>query len=58
MMPWEAKQLAAENGFRLLEEEPVYREGITPDISGRLSVELREAVSFLTLFVLEKEKTS
>jgi ubiquinone/menaquinone biosynthesis C-methylase UbiE len=58
MMPWEAKQLAAENGFRLLEEEPVYREGITPDIAGRLSVELREAVSFLTLFVLEKEKTS
>jgi len=58
MMPWEAKKLALENGFCLREEEPVYREGITPDIAGRLSVELREAVSFLTLFVLEKEKTS
>jgi 2-polyprenyl-3-methyl-5-hydroxy-6-metoxy-1,4-benzoquinol methylase len=55
MMPWEAKQLAEENGFRLLEEEPVYKEGITPDIAGRLSVELREAVSFLTLYVLKKD---
>ncbi|MFP3390008.1 class I SAM-dependent methyltransferase [Brevibacillus sp. SIMBA_040] len=55
MMPWEAKQLARENGFLLLSEEPVYKEGITPDIAGRLSVELREAVSFLTLFALQKE---
>lgn len=54
MMPWEAKQLARENGFSLLAEEPVYKEGITPDIAGRLSVELREAVSFLTLFALQK----
>lgn len=54
MMPWEAKKLAAENGFLLLEEEPVYKEGITSDIAGRLSVELREAVSFLTLFALKK----
>ncbi|EJL46237.1 methyltransferase [Brevibacillus agri] len=58
MMPWEAKQLAAENGFALLAEEPVYKEGITPDIAGRLSVELREAVSFLTLFALQKPKQS
>jgi len=54
MMPWEAKKLAAENGLRLLGEEPVYKEGVTPDIAGRLSVELREAVSFLTLFALQK----
>jgi ubiquinone/menaquinone biosynthesis C-methylase UbiE len=56
MMPWEAKQLAEENGFRLLEEEPVYKEGITPAIAGRLSVDLREAVSFLTLFAWKKEE--
>lgn len=55
MMPWEAKQLARENGFLLLAEEPVYKEGITSDIAGRLSVELREAVSFLTMFALQKE---
>ncbi|MFJ9499088.1 class I SAM-dependent methyltransferase [Brevibacillus centrosporus] len=54
MMPWEAKKLASENGFVRKDEEPVYKEGITPDIAGRLSVELREAVSFLTLFALEK----
>lgn len=55
MMPWEAKRLAGENGFALLDEEPVYKEGVTPDIAGRLSVELREAVSFLTLFALQKK---
>lgn len=54
MMPWEAKQLAEENGFRLLEEEPVYREGVTPEIASQFSSELRQAVSFLTLFVLQK----
>nr|WP_238933746.1 class I SAM-dependent methyltransferase [Brevibacillus choshinensis] len=54
MMPWEAKKLATENGFILLDEEPVYKEGVTPDIAGRLSVELREAVSFLTLFAFRK----
>ncbi|MED4582992.1 class I SAM-dependent methyltransferase [Brevibacillus choshinensis] len=56
MMPWEAKKLATENGFFLQEEEPVYKEGITPDIAGRLSVELRESVSFLTLFALKKRE--
>ncbi len=57
MMPWEAKQLACENGFRFIKEQTVLKEGVTPDIAGRLSVELREAVSFLTLFVLKKENT-
>lgn len=55
MMPWEAKQLAEENGFNLIEQEPVYREGITPDIAASLTAELRQAVSFLTLFVLQKQ---
>lgn len=55
MMPWEARQLAQENGFTLVEQEPVYKEGVTPDMAARLSVELREAVSFLTLYALKKE---
>jgi ubiquinone/menaquinone biosynthesis C-methylase UbiE len=54
MMPWEAKQLAQENGFRFIEEEPVYREGVTPGTTDPLSPELRQALSFLTLFVLRK----
>jgi SAM-dependent methyltransferase len=54
MMPWEAKRLAEENGFRFIEEEPVYREGVPAEIARRLSPELREALSFLTLFVLQK----
>jgi ubiquinone/menaquinone biosynthesis C-methylase UbiE len=54
MMPWEAKQLALENGFVLLDEEPVYKDGVPSELAGRLSVELREALSFLTLFALKK----
>ncbi|USG67062.1 class I SAM-dependent methyltransferase [Brevibacillus ruminantium] len=54
MMPWEAKQLAEENGFTLLEEEPVYKEGVPASLAQPLPVELREALSFLTLFVLKR----
>jgi ubiquinone/menaquinone biosynthesis C-methylase UbiE len=54
MMPWEARQLAAENGFQLLEEVPVYKDGVPTELAGRLSAELREALSFMTLFALEK----
>ncbi len=55
MMPWEARQLAEENGYRLIAEEHVYKEGVTPGLAGQLSAELRQALSFLTLFALEKE---
>ncbi|MCK9906372.1 hypothetical protein MXD63_41085, partial [Frankia sp. Cpl3] len=54
MMPWEAKQLAQENGFLCLEEEPVYRDGVPAELADALSPELRQALSFLTLFVLKK----
>ncbi|WNF07085.1 class I SAM-dependent methyltransferase [Brevibacillus borstelensis] len=54
MMPWEAKQLASENGYVLLEEEPVYKEGVPAELANGLPAELREALSFLTLFVLKK----
>ncbi|QQE75460.1 class I SAM-dependent methyltransferase [Brevibacillus composti] len=54
MMPWEAKQLAGENGFVLVEEEPVFKEGVPAELASRLSVELQESLSFLTLFVLRK----
>ncbi|WP_315969966.1 hypothetical protein [Brevibacillus massiliensis] len=57
-MPWEACRLAEEIGFRLLAEEHVYKEGVTPDIAGRLSTELRQAVSFMTLFGLGKPGTA
>ncbi|NGQ96862.1 class I SAM-dependent methyltransferase [Brevibacillus sp. SYP-B805] len=54
MMPWEAKQLAAENGFQLVEEAPVYREGVSLELANSLTSELRQALSFLTLFALRK----
>ncbi|WP_139491461.1 class I SAM-dependent methyltransferase [Brevibacillus dissolubilis] len=54
MMPWEAKQLAEENGYELVSEHPVYKEGVTDEIAEQLDPLLREAVSFLTVFVLRK----
>ncbi|WP_134686000.1 class I SAM-dependent methyltransferase [Brevibacillus migulae] len=56
MMPWEAKHLATENGFTLVAEEPVYRDGVKAELTKGLAKELRQALSFLTLFALKKER--
>ncbi|MGD8192413.1 class I SAM-dependent methyltransferase [Brevibacillus ginsengisoli] len=54
MMPWEACQLALENGFELLVEHPVYKEGVDPSIAETLTSELKQSLSFLTVFALRK----
>ncbi|MGC5327359.1 class I SAM-dependent methyltransferase [Brevibacillus sp. SYSU BS000544] len=54
LMPWEASQLALENGFELIVEQPVYKEGVTPELAEHLSLELQQALSFLTLLALRK----
>ncbi|MGO0062427.1 class I SAM-dependent methyltransferase [Brevibacillus fluminis] len=54
MMPWEAKQLAEENGFTTVEMIPVYKEAISPEMAASLPADLQQAVSFMTLFVLRK----
>lgn len=57
MMPWEAKQLAEENGFESVAMLPVYKGGISPEIAANLPADLQQAVSFLTLFVLKKKES-
>ncbi len=54
IMPWEAKRLALENGYTLVAEEPVYRDGVKAALTQGLSRELQQALSFLTLFGLKK----
>lgn len=54
IMPWEAKQLAQENGFFLQKESHMYKDDFSPDLAHSLSMELREAVSFITLLALRK----
>lgn len=54
MMPWEASQLAQENGFELIAEQSVYKEGVTPELADQLPFELQQALSFLTLLALKK----
>lgn len=55
MMPWEACKLALENGYELVDEHPVYKEGVNPKLADQLSSELKQALSFLTVFALRKK---
>ncbi|MCD7033442.1 methyltransferase domain-containing protein [Metabacillus sp. GX 13764] len=54
MMPWEFKQLAEENGFKLKAYEPVYKRGVNSEMADALPEVLRQSLSFLCLFMLQK----
>ncbi|TRY20767.1 SAM-dependent methyltransferase, partial [Geobacillus sp. LEMMJ02] len=54
MMPWEFEQLAKENGFTLVGQEGVYKRGVDESFIKQLPTELKQAVSFLWLFMLRK----
>jgi ubiquinone/menaquinone biosynthesis C-methylase UbiE len=54
MMPWECGRLAEEAGFKIIDQEGVYKRDVEESMVGQLSVELKQAVSFLWLFILEK----
>jgi len=55
MMPWEFARLAEENGFQIIDQEGVYKRGVSDRTVGALSLELRQALSFMWLFVLRKD---
>ncbi|UOR10404.1 class I SAM-dependent methyltransferase [Halobacillus amylolyticus] len=55
MMPWELEQMAGETGWKLTDGHGVYkREVEKKDLSG-LPVELRQALTFMWVFIFEKE---
>ncbi|WP_406564921.1 MULTISPECIES: class I SAM-dependent methyltransferase [Bacillus] len=54
MMPWEFEQLAVENGWKLLEGLPVYKEEAKKVEVNRLPRHLKQALTFMWVFHLEK----
>ncbi|PLS16281.1 SAM-dependent methyltransferase [Bacillus sp. M6-12] len=56
MMPWEFEQLALENGWALQQETGVEKRGVEFEKLGHFSKELKQAVSFMWLFLLINKK--
>ncbi|WP_077624126.1 class I SAM-dependent methyltransferase [Sediminibacillus massiliensis] len=56
MMPWELQKLAKEKGWKLIDGKGVYKQGIEESNINNLLVELKQALSFMWLFMFEKEK--
>lgn len=54
MMPWEFQKLAVEMGFELEDELAVYKEGVTERHYEGLSTQLKQALSFMWVFLLRK----
>ncbi|MCP8968925.1 class I SAM-dependent methyltransferase [Ectobacillus ponti] len=54
MMPWEFAKLAAENGFTIIDGQGVYKREVREQHVAGLPAELRQAVSFLWVFMLQK----
>jgi ubiquinone/menaquinone biosynthesis C-methylase UbiE len=57
MMPWEFSRLALENGWNMLDEFWVYKKDTESLPKGSISVQMKEAISFMSVFMLENNKT-
>ncbi|WP_338754769.1 class I SAM-dependent methyltransferase [Bacillus sp. FJAT-52991] len=55
MMPWEFAKLAFEQGFNIIDEYHVYKDGVTAEHVVALPNELKQALTFMTVFMLEKQ---
>lgn len=53
MMPWECERLLEENGFTILQQEGVYKRGVTEEMTAQLSTELCQSLSFLWMFYVQ-----
>jgi len=54
MMPWEFEKLAIKHGWEKVSELNVFKRGVTEEHLEGLSNELKQALSFITLFILRK----
>lgn len=54
MMPWEFEQLAQENGWEVEDGCGVYQQGIDEEKISHFSTELKQALTFMWLFILRK----
>ncbi|WP_409301266.1 class I SAM-dependent methyltransferase [Peribacillus sp. SCS-155] len=55
MLPWEFEQLALENGWRLIGDSGVSKNGADLEKLGFMPKELQQSVSFMWLFMLQKK---
>jgi ubiquinone/menaquinone biosynthesis C-methylase UbiE len=51
MMPWELERLAEDKGWQKIDEEWVYKKGVADSLTKSLSNELKQALTFMTLFM-------
>ncbi|MEG9297953.1 class I SAM-dependent methyltransferase [Mangrovibacillus sp. Mu-81] len=51
MMPWELERLAKDKGWIKVDEEWVYKKGVSPSLTKTLPSELKQALTFMTLFM-------
>ncbi len=56
MMPWEFEQLAEENGWTKITELGVYKKASEQLSKGSLTVDLKQALSFMWVFMLEHKQ--
>jgi len=54
MMPWEFQQLVVENGWKVIGEKGVMKRGVTNEMLSVLPKDLKQALSFMWLFMLQK----
>lgn len=54
MMPWELRRLAKEYGLNIVGSEGIYKRGVKLEMIESLSEELKQALSFMWLFMLKK----
>jgi ubiquinone/menaquinone biosynthesis C-methylase UbiE len=51
MMPWELERLAEDKGWKKIDEEWVYKKGVAESLTKSLTNELKQALTFMTLFM-------
>ena len=54
MMPWEFERLATEHGWKKIAEKGVYKKGVEQELLNGLSNELKQALTFMNLFLLTR----
>ncbi|WP_110112280.1 class I SAM-dependent methyltransferase [Bacillus sp. CGMCC 1.16541] len=54
MMPWEFEKLALEHGWAVIDGHGVYKKGITESQVKSFSVELKQSLTFMWVFLLKK----
>ncbi|MFZ3590909.1 class I SAM-dependent methyltransferase [Bacillus sp. DJP31] len=57
MMPWELEQLATENGYTVIDGLGVYKREVKPTTLSGLPSELKQALTFMWVSILQKKSS-